>query len=76
MPLYVVTDIPHSATRLVDAPNPAQALRHVTSRQFAVKVATAALVAKLMGTGIKVEPTTAEPEPQTQPQPATQEEGY
>ena len=72
MTIYVVTDTVNSATRLIEAPNPAQALRHVTHQQFACKVATAALVAKLMGAGIKVEPTTAEPEPQTQPQPQPQ----
>ena len=66
MPLYSVTDLTHSSTRLVDAPNPAQALRHVTSQQFAVKAATAGLVAKLMGAGIKLETTTPEPQPEPQ----------
>lgn len=70
MPLYSVTDMTHSSTRLVDAANPAQALRHVTSSQFAVKAASASLVAKLMGAGIKLE-TTA-----TEPQPEPQAEGY
>lgn len=74
MPLYVVTDTVNSATRLIEAPNPAQALRHVTHQQFACKVATAALVAKLMGAGIKVENVAAEPESQPQPQP--QPEGF
>lgn len=68
MPLYSVTDMTHSSTRLVDAPNPAQALRHVTSSQFAVKAASASLVAKLMGAGIKLETI----QPETEPQP----EGY
>lgn len=68
MPLYSVTDMTHSSTRLVDAANPAQALRHVTNAQFAVKAASAALVAKLMGAGIKLETT----QPETQPEP----EGY
>tara|TARA_R110000868_G_scaffold39383_1_gene137270 strand:- start:5529 stop:5735 length:207 start_codon:yes stop_codon:yes gene_type:complete len=64
MPLYSVTDMTHLSTRLVDAANPAQALRHVTSQQFAVKAATAGLVAKLMGAGIKLETTTPEPQPE------------
>ena len=55
MPLYVVTSILDQATRLVEAPNPSQALRHVTTEQFAVKAASAALVAKLMGAGIALE---------------------
>lgn len=68
MPLYSVTDMTHASTRLVDAANPAQALRHVTSQQFAVKAASASLVAKLMGAGIKLE--------NTQPETDTQAEGY
>lgn len=74
MTIYVVTDTANTATRLIEAPNPAQALRHVTSQQFAVKAATAALVAKLMGTGVKLESIAAEPE--SQPQPEPQPEGY
>ena len=70
MPLYSVADMHNTTTRLVDAPNPAQALRHVTSSQFAVKAASATMVAKLMGAGIKLE-TTA-----TEPQPEPQAEGY
>lgn len=68
MTIYVVTDTVNTATRLIEAPNPAQALRHVTSQQFAVKAATAALVAKLMGAGIKVESLAAEPQPEPQPE--------
>ena len=49
MPLYVITDTANAKTRLVDAQNPARALRHVTSSQFGVKAASAGLVAKLMG---------------------------
>jgi ribosome biogenesis SPOUT family RNA methylase Rps3 len=68
MPLYVVTDTVNAATRLIDAPNPAQALRHVTIQQFAVKVASAALVAKLMGAGVKLESIAAEAQPECQPE--------
>jgi len=77
VPLYVVTDTQTANTRLIDAPNPAQAVRHVTSERFAAKAASAALVAKLMGAGIKLESVKAEADtvtaaPQTEPQP----EGY
>lgn len=68
MPLYAITDHVNKQTRLVDAPNPARALRHVTGSQFGILSASPSLVAKLMGTGIKLETT----EPETQPQP----EGY
>ena len=68
MTIYVVTDTVNTATRLIEAPNPAQALRHVSHQQFAVKAATAALVAKLMGAGIKVENVAAEPQPEPQPE--------
>ena len=64
MTIYVVTDTVNTATRLIEAPNAAQALRHVTSQQFAVKAATAALVAKLMGAGVKVESMATEPQPE------------
>lgn len=83
--IYVVTDTLSAATRLVSAPNPAQALRHVTSQRFAVKAASAGLVARLMSAGIRLEPVKPEPEPvtpepadnaTTEPQPATQPEGY
>jgi len=65
MPLYVVTDTANAKTRLVDAQNPARALRHVTSSQFGVKAASAALVAKLMGAGIQLETVATESEPET-----------
>jgi hypothetical protein len=65
MPLYVITDTANAKTRLVDAQNPARALRHVTSTQFGIKAASAALVAKLMGAGIQLETVTAEPETET-----------
>jgi len=68
MPLYVITDTANAKTRLVDAQNPARALRHVTSTQFGIKAASAALVAKLMGAGIQLETTTPESEPQPQPE--------
>lgn len=70
MPLYAITDHVNRLTRLVDAPNPARALRHVTGSQFGILSASPSLVAKLMGTGIKLETT----EPETQPE--TQPEGY
>jgi hypothetical protein len=65
MPLYVITDTANAKTRLVDAQNPARALRHVTSTQFGIKAASAALVAKLMGAGIQLETANAEPETET-----------
>jgi len=60
MPLYAVTNTTDKTTRLVEAPNPSQALRHVTTEQFAVKAASAALVAKLMGAGIALESVKSE----------------
>jgi hypothetical protein len=66
MPLYIVTDSSNSATRLVEAANPAQALRHVTAKQFAVASASAAAVAKLMSAGIKLETTATETTTETQ----------
>lgn len=66
MPLYAITDHVNRLTRLVDAPNPARALRHVTGSQFGILSASPSLVAKLMGTGIKLE--TTEPEHQTETQ--------
>ena len=60
MPLYAVTSTTNKTTRLVEAPNPSQALRHVTTEQFAVKAASAALVAKLMGAGIALESVKSE----------------
>ena len=66
MPLYAITDHVNKQTRLVDAPNPARALRHVTGSQFGILSASPSLVAKLMGTGIKLETTTPEPQPEPQ----------
>lgn len=67
MPLYSVTNATTKTTRLVEAPNPSQALRHVTTDEYAVKAASAALVAKLMSAGVKLESVATE-------EPATTEE--
>jgi len=55
MRIYIVNDKTNDTTRLVEAPNPAQALRHVTLKQFDVSAASAIEVAKLMSTGVKLE---------------------
>jgi hypothetical protein len=62
MPLYVITDTVNTKIHLVDAPNPARALRHVTSSQFGIKAASAAMVANLMSSGIQLETLTNETE--------------
>ena len=62
MPLYVVTDTQTASTRLIEAPNPAQAVRHVTDQRFAAKAASATLVARLMSAGVKLESVKAEAE--------------
>jgi hypothetical protein len=56
--IYVVTEKNSGYERLVMAQTPAQAMRHVTSDKFEVKAASAAVVARLMGHGAKLEQTT------------------
>jgi hypothetical protein len=73
VPLYVVTDTQASTTRLIEAHNPAQAVRHVTDERFAAKAASAALVAKLMGAGIKLESVKPQAADAADPQPEPQE---
>ena len=53
--LYIVTE-PNHAPRLIEAANPAQAIRHC-AKKFAVRVAKASDVALLMSEGAKVEKT-------------------
>lgn len=48
------------ATRLIDAPNPAQALKHVAS-DFTVEIASSRQVAELVRAGVEVEVAGAEP---------------
>lgn len=55
--LYQVTHRVTGNPRLVEAINPAQAMRHVANSLFDVKAATARDVANLMGMGIKLEQT-------------------
>lgn len=57
--IYVVTEKNSGLQRLVAAQSPSQAMRHVTSDKFEVKAASAAVVARLMGGGAKLEQTTA-----------------
>lgn len=53
--IYVVTNSTTGASRLVEAIHPAQALRHVTSQEYAVRAASARVVADLMGQGVQLE---------------------
>lgn len=53
--LYVVSDSESGNERLVDAGNPAQAIRHVALGRFAAKPADARTVARLVKAGIEVE---------------------
>jgi hypothetical protein len=64
MPLYSVTNAATKTTRLVEARNPSRALRHVVIDDYAVKAASAALVAKLMSAGVKLESVSDE-QPET-----------
>lgn len=59
--IYVVRNS-SGAARVVQAPNPAQALRHVTKQEFTVRAATAVEVANLMSAGAKLELAGAEPD--------------
>ena len=55
MPLYIVTNKETQADSLVKASNQAQALRHIASSVYEVKVAKASDVADLMGQGAPVQ---------------------
>lgn len=59
--IYVVRNSA-GAARLVQAPNPAQALRHVTKQEFTVRAATAIEVANLMSAGAKLELAGVDPD--------------
>ena len=52
--IYIVT-AKSGAKRLVQATNPAQALRHVASNEFGVQAAKAVEVAQLMSAGVVLE---------------------
>lgn len=67
MPYYAITNNATNTQRLVNAPNPAQALRHVSRETFSVKAATADTVVKLIQGGVILE--VAKAEPKTEPQP-------
>lgn len=67
MPYYQITNHATNTTRLVNAPTPAQALRHVARDTLAVKAASADAVVKLMQSGVVCE--VAKAEPKTEPQP-------
>jgi hypothetical protein len=49
-------------SRLILAGNPAQAMRHVANDLFAVKAASATDVAELMGSGVHLEKSKANPD--------------
>jgi len=49
-------------SRLILAGNPAQAMRHVANDLFAVKAASATDVAELMGNGVQLEKSKANPD--------------
>jgi len=83
MPIYMIVDTANNqtpSTRLVEAPNPAQALRHIVQSQFVVNAANATQVAKMMQAGVQLESAVAASDDATdQPEPKTataQPEGY
>jgi hypothetical protein len=51
-----------NTSRLILAGNPAQAMRHVANDLFAVKAASATDVAELMGSGVHLEKSKANPD--------------
>lgn len=53
--IYVVTNKQSGEARLVAAPNPSQALKHVTAQAYATHAATPTDVARLMSQGVQVE---------------------
>lgn len=64
--IYSVTDNATKKARLVDAGNPAQAVRHVAVKAYSVSVATPKEVAALVANGVAVERAGRE-EPATEP---------
>lgn len=61
--IYAVTAKSNGAARLVLAQSPAQAIRHVANDLFEVKAASAAVVARLMSAGAKLEDSSADAGP-------------
>lgn len=53
--IYAVTSRIDGKARLIEAINPAQAMRHVAHDLFEVAPANARTVANLMGQGVRVE---------------------
>lgn len=53
--LYEVNDTKAATTRLIEATNPAQAMRHIAASRFTVEVPNTLRVAELMQAGVKVE---------------------
>lgn len=53
--IYAVTEKMTGLSRLIEAQNPAQAIRHVANDMFEVKAASASTVARLMSGGAKLE---------------------
>jgi hypothetical protein len=60
--IYAVTGNDSTATRLVRAPNSAQALRHVAADTFAVEVPSQDRLIALAAAGVKVEESTTKGE--------------
>ena len=58
--IYIVKDKRSDQPRLVMAPNPAQALRHITHSLFEVKAANATEVAELMTADVPLEKSKAD----------------
>jgi hypothetical protein len=54
--LYHVKDKATNASRLIDAQNPSQVLRHVSEDLYDIAPATPKDVAELVGKGVAVEP--------------------
>jgi len=60
--IYVVHDNATQKARLIEAGNPAQAVRHVAAEQFMVRVASPYDVAQLVSSGVTLETTKPEVE--------------
>lgn len=60
--IYAITSKTDGTGRLVLAQTPAQAMRHVANDLFEVKAANASTVAKLMGSGVKLEQSVTQEE--------------
>ena len=59
--IYAITNKLDNSSKLVQAANPAQALRWVAKDTFEVKSATANVVASMMAAGAKLEQAAADP---------------